>query len=103
MRVPTVTIRRHVLESWLVIEDFTRAHLADELGVTRGRVSQLLSAQAEPSAHLIAKLLLRTRLPFHRLFQVVGKAQRGTPAVRGRRAGRAGSRAAAPVQALLAA
>lgn len=71
MRVPTVTIRRQVLESWLVIEDYTKARLAAELHVTRGRVSQLLSGQAEPSAHLIAKLLLLTTLPFHRLFQIV--------------------------------
>jgi len=71
MRVPTITIRRQVLESWLCVEDYSKARLADALQVSRGRVSQLLGAGAEPSAHLIAKLLLLTKLPFERLFQIV--------------------------------
>ena len=41
--------------------------------MSRGRVSQLLTSREEPSAHLIAKLLLLTRLPFHRLFLVTGE------------------------------
>jgi hypothetical protein len=42
-----------------------------ELGVSKGRVSQLLTSHEEPSAHLIAKLMSLTHLPFERLFKVV--------------------------------
>ncbi len=71
MRYPTVTIRTDVLESWLKVCGYTKSHLAGELGVSRGRVSQLLTTQKEPSAHLIAKLLTVTNLPFDRICRVV--------------------------------
>ena len=46
------------------------------LGISRGRVSQLLTSREEPSARLIAKLLIVTQLPFERLFRVIkDKAQ----------------------------
>ena len=71
MRLPTVVVRGGVLASWLTVADYTRSRLATELGVSKGRVSQILNSHEEPSAHLIAKLLTLTRLPFDRLFQVV--------------------------------
>ena len=71
MRLPTVVIRSDVLESWLTISDYSKSRLADELGVSRGRISQLLTSREEPSAHLIAKLLTLTYLPFDRLFRIV--------------------------------
>jgi len=71
VKYPTVTIRTDVLESWLKVCGCTKSHLADELGISKGRISQLLSTQAEPSAHLIAKLLTVTHLPFDRVFRVV--------------------------------
>ena len=71
MRYPTVTIRTDVLESWLKVCGYTKSRLAVELGVSRGRVSQLLSTQREPSAHLIAKMLTVTHMPFDRVFRIV--------------------------------
>ena len=71
MRLPTVVIRSDVLESWLTVSDYSKARLAGELGISKGRISQLLSSHQEPSAHLIAKLLTLTYLPFDRLFMVV--------------------------------
>ena len=71
MRLPTVVVRGDILASWLTISDYTRSRLAEELGVSKGRISQLLTSQEEPSAHLIAKLMTLTHLPFDRLFQVV--------------------------------
>ena len=71
MRLPTVVVRGDVLISWLTVSDYTKSRLAMELGVSKGRVSQLLTSQEEPSAHLIAKLMLVTNLPFERLFKVV--------------------------------
>ena len=72
MRQPTVVVRGDVLSSWLTVSDYTKSRLAAELGVSRGRISQLLTSHEEPSAHLIAKLLLLTRLPFDRLFILTG-------------------------------
>ena len=71
MRLPTVVVHGDVLSSWLTVSNYSRSRLAEELTVSRGRVSQLLTSREEPSAHLIAKLLLLTNLPFDRLFQVV--------------------------------
>lgn len=71
MRLPTVVVRGDILASWLTISDYTRSRLAAELGVSKGRVSQLLTSQEEPSAHLIAKLMTLTHLPFDRLFQII--------------------------------
>ena len=71
MKVPTVVVRAEVLTSWLTISDYTKSRLATELGVSKGRISQLLTSSEEPSAHLIAKLLALTRLPFERLFKIV--------------------------------
>ena len=71
MRLPTVVIRSDVLESWLTVSDYSKSRLADELGVSKGRISQLLTSHEEPSAHLIAKLLTLTYLPFDRLFRIV--------------------------------
>ena len=75
MRFPTIVVRGDVLKSWLTLSDYSRSQLAKELGVSRGRVSQLLTSHREPSAHLIAKLMLLTHLPFERLFTLL----RGTP------------------------
>ena len=71
MRLPTVVVRGDVLVSWLTVSGYTRAKLAQELGVSRGRVSQLMTSLEEPSAHLIARLITLTRLPFDRLFKIV--------------------------------
>jgi transcriptional regulator with XRE-family HTH domain len=71
MRLPTVVVRGDILESWLTVSDYSRSRLATELGVSKGRVSQLLNSQEEPSAHLIAKLLTLTHLPFDRLFRII--------------------------------
>lgn len=77
MRQPSVVVRGDVLSSWLTVSDYTRSRLAAELGVSRGRISQLLTSREEPSAHLIAKLLLLTHLPFQRLFLITGEERRG--------------------------
>ena len=71
MRLPTVVVRGDILASWLTISDYTRSRLAEELNISKGRVSQLLNSQEEPSAHLIAKLMILTHLPFDRLFQIL--------------------------------
>ena len=71
MRLPTVVVRGDILESWLTVSDYSRSRLATELGVSKGRISQLINSHEEPSAHLIAKLITLTRLPFDRLFKVV--------------------------------
>ena len=71
MRLPTVVIRRDILQSWLTVSDYSKSRLAEELGVSKGRISQLLSSHEEPSAHLIAKLMTLTYLPFDRLFMIV--------------------------------
>jgi transcriptional regulator with XRE-family HTH domain len=71
MRLPTVVVRGDVLASWLTISDYSRSRLAADLAVSKGRVSQLLTSKEEPSAHLIAKLITLTHLPFDRLFQIV--------------------------------
>ena len=66
----TITIRRDVLQSWLKVAGYTGTRLARELSVSKGRVSQLLNSDQEPSARLIAGLLHVTSLPFDRLFTV---------------------------------
>ena len=71
MRLPTVVVRGDVLTSWLTLSDNTRSQLAAELGVSKGRISQILTSKEEPSAHLIAKLLTLTNLPFDRLFRIM--------------------------------
>ena len=71
MRYPTVVVRGDVLASWLTVSDYSRSQLAKELGVSKGRVSQLLTSREEPSAHLIAKLMTITRLPFDRMFKIL--------------------------------
>ena len=71
MKLPTIVVRGDVLASWLMVSDCTKSRFATELGVSKGRISQLLTSQEEPSAHLMAKLLILTRLPFDRLFQVL--------------------------------
>ena len=73
-RFPTVVVRGEVLSSWLTVSDYSKSRLASELGVSKGRVSQLLTSGQEPSAHLIAKLMSVTRLPFERIFRVVREA-----------------------------
>ena len=79
MRLPTVVVRGDVLASWLTVSDYTRSKLAVEISVSKGRISQLLTSKEEPSAHLIAKLLLLTRLPFERLFKVLPEHTQGQP------------------------
>ena len=74
MRLPTIVVEGNVLTSWLTVSNYTRSQLAAELGVSKGRISQLLTSQEEPSAHLIAKLLALTHLPFERLFKIVRTA-----------------------------
>ena len=71
MRFPTVVVRGDILASWLTISDYSKSRLAAELGISKGRVSQLLTSVEEPSAHLIAKLMMLTHLPFDRLFKIV--------------------------------
>lgn len=71
MRCPTIVVRSEVLTSWLTVSDYSQSRLAMELGISKGRVSQLLSSHREPSAHLIAKLMSLTHLPFERLFKVI--------------------------------
>ena len=73
-RFPTVVVLGEVLTSWLTVSDYSKSRLAGELGVSKGRVSQLLTSEEEPSAHLIAKLMSVTRLPFERIFRVVREA-----------------------------
>ncbi|HAM40260.1 MAG TPA: hypothetical protein DCP69_02705 [Candidatus Omnitrophica bacterium] len=92
MKVPTIVVSTEVLSSWLTIAEYTKSRLAAELGVSRGRVSQLLTSDEEPSAHLMAKLLTLTHLPFERLFTVVreprnhhGPRSRRSASWRGRR------------------
>ncbi len=70
MRLPTVVVRGDVLSSWLTVSSYSKSQVAAELGVSRGRISQILSSKDEPSAHLIAKLLILTQLPFTRLFRI---------------------------------
>ena len=71
MRYPTVIVCSEVLSSWLTVSGYTRTKLASDLGITKGRVSQLLSSAEEPSAHLIGKLIGLTHLSFDRLFTII--------------------------------
>lgn len=75
MRLPTVVIRSDILESWLTVSDYSKARLASELGISKGRISQLLTSREEPSAHLIAKLMTLTYLPFDRLFMILHESR----------------------------
>ncbi len=70
-RIPTIVVRGDVLSSWLKVSNCTQSQLADGLNVSKGRISQLLTSQEAPSAHLIAKLIIVTQLPFERLFKLV--------------------------------
>ena len=71
MKYPTIIVRSDVLSSWLTVSGYTRTQLAADLGVSKGRVSQLLSSPEEPSAHLMGKLLKLTGLSLERLFRIV--------------------------------
>ena len=71
MRFPTIVVRGDVLTSWLTVSNYNRSRLAKELGISKGRVSQLITSHQEPSVHLVAKLLLLTHLPFERLFTLL--------------------------------
>ena len=71
MRFPTIVVRGDVLTSWLTVSNYNRSRLARELGISKGRVSQLITSHQEPSVHLVAKLLLLTHLPFERLFTLL--------------------------------
>ncbi len=71
-----VRIRRDIFRSWLKISGYTRSRLADELNISRGRVSQLLNSDQPPSNRVIAGFLAVTRLPFERLF-TVGQLRNG--------------------------
>ena len=70
MKLPTIKIRQEVLSAWLQVAGSTKSQLAVELGVSKGRVSQLFNSDVELSAHLIAKLILVTQIPFERLFKI---------------------------------
>ena len=68
---PTVLVRSDVLRSWLLVTGWTQSQLANALDISKGRVSQLIgAAEIDPSAHLIAKLMKVTGLPFERLFRI---------------------------------
>lgn len=73
MRLPTIVVRGNVLNSWLTLSECTQTQFARDLGISTGRISQLLRSTEEPSAHLMAKLLQRTSLPFNRLFKVINR------------------------------
>ena len=78
--------RRARRTRWITVSDYSRSRLATELEVSKGRVSQLINSQEEPSAHLIAKLLTLTHLPFDRLFEVIrtdGTSAKTSPRSRG--------------------
>ena len=77
----TITVRREVLRSWLMVSDYTASRMANELNVSRGRISQLLNSDQELSARLIGGLLHLTKLPFDRLFSV--KPLKGAMLARG--------------------
>ena len=68
---PTVLVKSDVLRSWLLVTGWTQSQLANALDVSKGRVSQLIGASGiDPSAHLIAKLMKVTGMPFERLFRI---------------------------------
>ena len=109
MRYPTIVVRGDILASWLTISGYNKSQLAMELDISKGRVSQLLTSREEPSAHLIAKLMTLTHLPFERLFKMVRLQSNGRPTSRSRSArssgvngsghsGKAGKKAAAKKQ-----
>ena len=81
MRFPTIVVRSQVLSSWLTVSDYSQSRLASELGVSKGRISQIMSSLEEPSAHLIAKLITLTHLPFERLFKIVHETSLPTNAI----------------------
>ena len=94
MKLPTIAVRKEMLEAWLRLSDCTKAELARDLGVTKGRVSQLLRVHTEPSAHLMAKLMVLTQLPFDRLFVLKQAAGAARPVRSSRRVSRAFSQPA---------
>lgn len=71
----TLNVRRDVLESWMKITGYSRSELATHLSLSRGRISQILNSDQEPSARLIARLLALTHLPFERLFVLKKRAR----------------------------
>lgn len=71
MKRPDICLRTDILDAWLRVSNRTKAELARQLGVTKGRVSQLFASPTGASTHLVAKLLLVTGLPFDRLFLIV--------------------------------
>ena len=87
MKVPTVLIEREILQAWLRVNGWSKSQLAHALNVSKGRVSQLFSASSavEPSAHLIAKLLEVTGMPFDRLFRIAHKREGASSPARRRR------------------
>ncbi|GEM_PF-3181282 len=91
MKRPTVVVKRDILQSWLVVSEYTKSRLAEKLEVTKGRVSQLFRTPTEPSAHLMAKLMLVTGLPFDRLFRVTASRGTSSRVKRGQRTKRNGS------------
>lgn len=89
MRLPTIVVREDILRSWMHVADYSKSQLAEELDVSKGRVSQLFKPQVEPSTRLIARLLLLTKLPFNRLFMVVAPLKAGSTGRASRTAGAA--------------
>lgn len=71
----TISVRRDVFRSWLKVSGYTKTRLANEIKVSKGRISQLLNTDQNPSARLIAGVLHVTQLPFDRLFTVKGSPQ----------------------------
>lgn len=66
----TVAVRRDVFRSWLKASGYTKTRFANEIRVSKGRISQVLHSDQGPSSRMIAGFLRVTRLPFERLFTV---------------------------------
>ena len=71
MKLPTIVVRGNVLLSWMTLSQCTRTQFAKDLKISTARISQLLNSTEEPSAHLMAKLLNHTHLPFTQLFKII--------------------------------
>jgi transcriptional regulator with XRE-family HTH domain len=69
---PKIAMKKDVLESWLKVSGYTKSRLAEELSISRSRISQILKSNENPSSRLIAGLLTITKLPFERLFVLNG-------------------------------
>jgi transcriptional regulator with XRE-family HTH domain len=74
----TIKVRTDILEAWLRVSGLTKAKLARQLGVSKSRVTQIFNGDAEPSARLLAQLLLATELPFDRLFSIERQQKGGS-------------------------